>query len=870
MRKYRVTYAALLVSTLVAGQLAGSITAPVAAAAATSKNAAAPAAAPAFKFNSVPLGAGVTAVLENVNIWSQTGGNIVSYTLKYTNSGNSSASLLKYFSRVVTPGGSVLPGNPVGTDALKKKVGAKESLSVTYYVNVGQTSSLQGLKISMHVWDAKAKGYLKQTGSYAVPANYSTAAAAGTSLNTTMNDIPVTASADSLQLYKYGGKVYAKVGLNLTNKGNKVLGDPGYSAYLVSASGTSFELALSSTQADYKIQPQEKRSIYYLAEIPAYLKTDNMKLQFTQKDETTKLELPKSAYKLPAATSPNLVVGSGVVKKIIVNSNTIETLIRNANVYSQDADAVWTFQMQIKNTGNKAVTLPSYELAVKSQKGTTFPVSAKGLSGVTLKPLETKIIPLTVRVPLEVEQSGLQLLMIEAVGADNISGPDSSGTSEGAGTTGTPGTPAPASPVTATTKMIFPVAYFVIPYALRADVMTGQEYMTTNSYGSFSYSIQSLQRYPWRDDDIVAARLRITNTQTVSLTIPELKGSIKLDNDSLPVTTELYMDNKESSVLAPGKSVELYVLGKIAYTSEFRDMRVALYGTQNSESVPFLDLSVNNSINSIPTIAQGKSYTISKKGKAASLKENKTTVYEGENYNLVYTELLLSSEEKRQSKMARLQAYYKTKDGQYFEASSSQSDNSASPGAKQLVVFWTKLPKAADIADISLYLGAGINGGKLIESKEEATGFVDVAALQLNPQGNVPATTLASTVLYPYTISVQSSEGKHLRSSDTLDITINYGLKRDNQYDAGALEHKLILQITDPFGISTEKTLTLGTDLTEGTNNQYSLSISRTLYKTMGGGAYSLTFYDEFQGERIKLGSQAYAVTNVNPVKPEE
>lgn len=250
--------------------------------------------------------------------------------------------------------------------------------------------------------------------------------------------------------------------------------------------------------------------------------------------------------------------------------------------------------------------------------------------------------------------------------------------------------------------------------------------------------------------------------------------------------------------------------------------------------------------------------------------ENKTTVYEGENYNLVYTELLLSSEEKRQSKMARLQAYYKTKDGQYFEASSSQSDNSASPGAKQLVVFWTKLPKAADIADISLYLGAGINGGKLIESKEEATGFVDVAALQLNPQGNVPATTLASTVLYPYTISVQSSEGKHLRSSDTLDITINYGLKRDNQYDAGALEHKLILQITDPFGISTEKTLTLGTDLTEGTNNQYSLSISRTLYKTMGGGAYSLTFYDEFQGERIKLGSQAYAVTNVNPVKPEE
>lgn len=437
MRKYRVTYAALLVSSLVAGQVAGSITAPAAHAAPAAKAPAVSAPA-AFKFNSVPMGAGVTAVLENINIWSQSSGNILSYTLKYTNSGNSSASLMHYFSRVVTPGGSVLPGNPLGADALKKKVGAKESLSVTYYVNVGQTSSLQGIKISMLVWDAKTKGYLKQTGSFGVPANYSTTAAVGTSLSTVMNDIPVAASADSLQLYKYSGKVYAKVGVSLTNKGNKVLSDPGYSAYLVSASGTSFELALSGTQADYKIQPQEKRSIYYITEIPAYLKTDNMKLQFTQRDETTKLELAKSSYKLPAASSPNLVVGSGVVKKIVVNNNTVDTLLRNANVYAQDADAVWTFQMQLKNTGNKAVTLPSYDLAVKSVKGKVFPVNAKGVSGVTLKPLETKIVPLTVRVPLEVDQSGLQLMMIESVGAESSSMPEPSGTGETTGNTGIP------------------------------------------------------------------------------------------------------------------------------------------------------------------------------------------------------------------------------------------------------------------------------------------------------------------------------------------------------------------------------------------------------------------------------------------------
>ncbi|WNS45445.1 hypothetical protein [Paenibacillus sp. MMS20-IR301] len=856
MRKYQVTYAALLAGTLMAGQLAGTVISPVAGAAGATKNAAVSPAA-AFKFNSVPLSAGVTAVLEDVSFWSQAGGNIVSYTLKYTNSGNNSANLLQVFSRVVTPGGSVLPGNPVGTNAGKKKIGAKETLSVSYYVNVGQTASLQGVKISMLVWDSKTKGYLKQTGSFAIPASYSTAIAAGASQSTTMNDIPVSAKADSLQLYKYGGKVYAKVGISITNKGNKVLGDPGYTAYLMSASGSSFELALSSSQSGYKIQPQEKRSIYYLAEIPAYLKTDNMKLQFTQKDEALKLELPKSSYKLPAATSPDLVVASGATKKIIVNSNTIDTQLRNANVYAQDADAVWTFQMQLKNTGNKAVTLPSYELAVKSVKGTTFPVAAKALSGLTLKPLETKIIPLTVRVPLEVEQSGLQLQMIEAVGTESAAEPGATG---GSGTAGSPATAGAA-------KMTFPIAYYVIPYALRADVQTGQEYRTTNSYGSFAYSVQSLQRYPWKDDDIVAAKLRITNTQAVSLTLPELKGAIKLDNKNASAAADLFMTDADTKVLAPGQYADLFVLGKIPYTDDFTDLGISLTGTDNTEIVPFLDLSIKNSMNNISTIAQGEKYAISGKGKNASVQEKSTIVYEGANYNLLYTELLLSSSEKRQSKMARLQAYFRTKDGQYYEATPSQSDNGAAPGGQQLVVFWSKLPKTADYSDLSLYLGTGVNGGKLSESGQETTGFVNVSSLLLAPHTNVPAGNLLSVSLYPYTISFLASEGKHVTASEEISISFNYTLQRNNIYDSGALEHKLILQITDPYGLSQERTLALGTDLTEGVNNTFNFSINRNMYKSIEGGTYQLTLYDEFQGERLKLGAQVYRVTEERPAK---
>lgn len=826
----------LLLSSLATGQLTAGLAAPAAQAAGSTQPAVS---AAAVKVNSITMAAGVTAALEDVNIWTQSGGSILAYTLRITNNSSSSVDLQRYFSRVVTPGGSVIPGNPVTADATKKKVTAKNSMSITYYVNVGQISSLKGIKIAMYVWDAKSKGYLKHTGSFAVPANYSTAVELGKSLNTKMNDIPVTVSAGSLQLYQYGGKVYAQVGINLTNKGSKVLGDPGYSAYLVTASGTAFELALSTSQTGYKVQPQEKKSIYYLTEIPAYLKTDNMQLQFTQKDETLKLELPKSAYKLPAATTPDLTVAGGAVKKLVLNSNTVETKLTGASVYAEEGMAVWSFQLQLKNTGNKAVTLPPYELAVKSAKGKVFPVNSTGLSGLALKPLETKVVPLTVEIPLEVEQSTLQLQMIEAVTA--------AAETESA---------ALADP---SARLIFPVAYFTIPYTLRADVHSGQEYTATNQYGSFSYRLLSLQRYPWKEDDIVIARLRITNTQSVSLTIPELTGVLKLDTSNLGASTDLLMD-KEAAVLAPGKSAELSLMTKIPYTAKFDNVRVNLSAKADTEDIPFLNFSTTSFINAVTNLQRGDSYTITGQGKNATVQESRTTVYEGSNSNIVYTELLLSSEEKRQSKMARLQAYYKTADGQFYEATANQTDNPATPGGKQLITFWAKLPKTVATEDVSLYLGTGVTSGKLSESGEDATGFINVASLLLTPQAVAPANNLQNIVLYPYTLTVLASDGRHVEASDTITMNVSYSLSRDNSFDSADSEHKLVLRMTDPYGQSQDKVLAFGTDLIEGYNNMYSMSFSGNLYKKLSGGTYRLTLYDEFQGERQELGSQVFTM----------
>ncbi|MNF01388.1 hypothetical protein D3C80_2003710 [compost metagenome] len=74
-----------------------------------------------------------------------------------------------------------------------------------------------------------------------------------------------------------------------------------------------------------------------------------------------------------------------------------------------------------------------------------------------------------------------------------------------------------------------------------------------------------------------------------------------------------------------------------------------------------------------------------------------------------------------------------------------------------------------------------------------------------------------------------------------------------------------MLQFIDPFGQFFEKTLTFGTDLIAGSNSLYTTTISSTLYKSLNGGNYRLRLYDEFQGQRIELGSQIYDITVIQP-----
>ncbi|WP_235440506.1 hypothetical protein [Paenibacillus sp. DMB20] len=51
----------------------------------------------------IGLGNGVTATLEQADVWQQNGGHVVIFTLNYKNGGKSGARLMSYFPKVAQP-----------------------------------------------------------------------------------------------------------------------------------------------------------------------------------------------------------------------------------------------------------------------------------------------------------------------------------------------------------------------------------------------------------------------------------------------------------------------------------------------------------------------------------------------------------------------------------------------------------------------------------------------------------------------------------------------------------------------------------------------------------------------------------------------
>lgn len=798
----------------------------------------------------IGLGNSVSAALEHADVWQQNGSHVAVFTLNYKNKGKSTARLVTYFPRVVLPDGSVTAANPITRDITKKGVGPGQSLSVTYYAKIS-TGSLSGMKVAMDVWNPKVKGYLQRVGAYKLPTNYSPAVAPGASTMLKLGGTPITVQTESLQIIKYNGKVMAKVGMYITNRGGMVWTDSSYDPYLVTRSGTSFLLQPEAGKDGSPVQPKEKKLVYYITEIPSYLKTKDLRFLWTENDETLKLSLPTASFKLPDAIAPNWDIAPGSVKALTLQGNRVDAKVRHATIRATGDQALWNIEMTFKNKGNKPVEVPAYEFAIKASEGTYHPyIPDDKAATITLRPAEEKTISMEIPLPLNLRQDRLKLQMIEPSGS-GLPSKSPVNPAEPGNTSAAPD---------ASGRMIVPIAYFGLSYQPEHKASIGVEYGAQTANG-FAYTLESIQRLPWEDKDLVVAKLRLRNTQDWNSTLlPELKVNVKADEKTVLASSEVIAD-EQGSLIAPGASTEVYVLTRIPYTQNIRSLRFELFTQKDTAKAPFLNLTTSGTtMQSIKVLDKGEPYSIATPGKRAEAQERRTVIYEGVDSDIIYSELTLTSSEQRRMQAARLKGYFQSTDGKIYEADTVQPETALQPGAKQSLVFWARVPKGA-ASDIGLAVGTAMSEGKFAEPGKDITGVLGVKKLMLNPVRPAVSSSLTQLNWFPYNVSVTKAVGNLQEGSSTISLKVTFDVKRSENITAADAGHKLILIIKDHFGQTQERTLTPGTDIQVPGTRTASFELTDELYKKIRGGWVNLTLVDEFQNERITLGSQSYNLT---------
>lgn len=792
------------------------------------------------KLSSVKVTARSSVRLTDVNILSQDDGNVVTYTLTYKNNDSTPMMMLDYWSKVKTKGGTLFSPKLIAKDQEKKTVSPGSTVDLTYVMKVGREVKLSDLNFLIVKWDFSQSNYERTLGKFNVPASYSITTPVGKPKTVRLSDSAVKVKVSGIKVFPGEDKnQYVKIGVNLNNISYKLLENPNIKWILRTPSGTNYPLTPDKDSTSVSIQAQANKALSLMASLPTSVKLQKSELLLVEEQGEEKTVLPVAALQLPEASkATNVEVAANQPNIISVEGQRLSSLLESAKVRIDDGEYDLNMQFVLKNEGKKAVKVPTYTFEVRTADGTVYPIETKALDALKLNPGDIKTIKLNATLQGDGDTSKIKLYVMSPV--DKTESTDTS-------------TP------TSTSSFVFsyPVGVYAIPQSVSTGDGLTTETVIKNSKGTFGVSLGSLQRLPWADSDIVAAKVTIRNAGSKTVQLPELEAMFIIDSAQINGDKKLIY-TQSGKLLGAGMTTEAYLLTKIP--SELRMGRLELSlieKVSEEETNEWITLNTSGLIQPVSYVAMGKTYTTGIADKETEMGVRRTIRYPGTSSDIVYTEFEMTNKSLRQSGLGKLVGYFKTSDGQYYRATAKQSERSPGPGQKSIVTFWAKVPKSVTFSDMRLVVGEGIADSKFVTGEGEATAYVNALAFEVPPTSISVQGSLSNIDFYPYLLTANSVRA-YLAGTSSVQVEMNYSLSRNEEIEMGENEHKLILALTDQAGKTYEKELVLGTDLKVGTNQTLTWSVEDSFFEKLRGGSYRLAVYDQFQGQRIRLAEQGY------------
>ncbi|QGQ99440.1 hypothetical protein EHS13_33560 [Paenibacillus psychroresistens] len=776
------------------------------------------------------LGTSLKTAISRVAINKTDENYLVSVYYSIENIGLKSVKLPAYSFDLLTAEGYVYPLDAKSIVDLTLAPRVKKEVVLTTTVPTGVAA--KGWKMQVTKPDETVK--VLPVALYALPQSDTAAGAdstrvidvSGTAVNTTINRASLTKTETN-----YMSNIF----FTFANNGSKTVLLPEYTFNVKTKDGLIYPLTATAF-TKISLNPKESKEFQLSVSIPLTVNVDELELQLVQPQATgttgtdNGFNYPIATYKVPKSTPEE--ASTEFAQVIDVAGKSINAIINRASMAKTETSYTSNIFMSFENNGAKAVLLPEYLFNVKTKDGLVYPLTATTFTKISLNPKESKEFQLSVSIPLTVDVTELELQLVQP----SATGTDSS--------------------------FNYPIATFKVPESTTQEVSFGYEYFYTNTNGSYSAQLVSVQRLPWEDQDILSAEISISNKGTAVAPPTKLQGYFLLDGKIKIDASILDMD-KAISIPSSGKA-SYVVMSKIPYTSQFSDLKLVLQEKKSeTDSLTIAEFKSNADMVDLPTIAKGESYKLLNTGKSAELTVTNLYTYKGTTNDLYYLELDMKSLEKRITTSTPLSAYLKTKDDLYFPAKVIDATGKINPGGKAVVAITAELPQGLKGTDIELLIGQAVNS---VSSGPDPTvstdGYIRVAKMVLPDENTTVSGSLSGMVIQPYTIGLSNfkSETPSNVNNAGFNINFDYSLAKSTlPLPTSTNLHKLVVEITDSASKKHKKEfdfkdLTVGAGstfipITFATDNEFIEFIKNN----GSSNSYTINVYDQ-----ITTGTEVY------------
>ncbi|WP_208403443.1 hypothetical protein [Paenibacillus sp. BK720] len=596
-----------------------------------------------------------------------------------------------------------------------------------------------------------------------------------------------------------------------------------YWARLKSTSGTKYTLTLLDKANKKTISPKASTTLTFYSAVGSMVTLDQLILNFVKFDfSVSGYEKTIGSFTFPAGYNNDIKLGG--YKTVKISSSNVNMRV-DQNTVSKTTDYYnVNLSFVARNTSQFGVAIPEYNYYLKTSSG-LYKLKLKNTSdsNLTLEPAVLNSIRLTGSIPNTVSTSGWKLVITQKVGTDS-------------------------------SQVELPVASFMVPFSLDTTPGTAKQTFTDEK-GTYEVELQSVQRMPWGNDDNVIAKLSVKNKESVYLPLPELTGTIVLD-ENITINGQT-VKNTGDIGLAPGASTTITFIGKLPNAYNWKKFELQLNEKSGTEDVQVAEVT-KSAITPIYSVSAGSVYTQKSIGSEMSAKVTDVRTYKGDLTDTYAVFMDVTNNQTRSKVMPQWTGYFKSAAGNYYEATIQKTATSVTPGNKEQIIVYTQLPSNVSREGLQLLLGEAIDSNGLIKGATGTpTGYIRGVLFGL-PTENSDLTNSHALKVGPYNIDFNYFNV--YANGETVYFTVGSKVQRDYSYD-GFTQSKLTMELEyEPASdVLWSQTINLEgkaeNSLTWKIGDNYN-AFNKQMAENKYWPTYTLNVYETVNGSKKKLFSK--------------